>query len=142
MLKYLNLPNIQESLRTELIDHALDLFVPIDKKIMIDANPNPKVPLVDRNLFLIKDILLKSKLADLFLDKTYSFGLATFVNTESTPAMFPPHNDFRRTVAVNYILQAGGENVETFFYKDRPTDPMNSRFFAEDEIEFNQNLNV
>lgn len=44
--------------------------------------------------------------------------IAKIKNASSCPSVSPPHCDRGRTVAINYLLQAGGDAVATCFYHE------------------------
>ena len=54
---------------------------------------------------------------------TAILGKLKNINSNSKTACTPPHCDRVRRMAVNYLLTAGGSNVQTVAYKTGRTDP-------------------
>ncbi len=44
-------------------------------------------------------------------------SLFLLINDSDMPGFMPPHTDFNRELAVNYILETGGDSVETCFFE-------------------------
>ena len=54
----------------------------------------------------------------------YDVSLYLIVNDNTEPGVMPPHTDFNRKFAVNYIIETGGDAVETTFYEDFKLQPV------------------
>jgi hypothetical protein len=54
-------------------------------------------------------------------------------NLIKAPCFIPPHTDIGRTVAINYIIFSGGNEVKTTFYKNYSIDPDGSTSYYSDE---------
>jgi len=74
----------------------------------------------------IEEFLYSKLVSDLLLPKlkkpttSYIFALR---NKRNIPANFPPHLDEYRKLSLNYIVETGGNNVQTSFYDlERPKD--------------------
>jgi hypothetical protein len=74
----------------------------------------------------IEEFLYSKLVSDLLLPKlkkpttSYIFVLR---NKQNIPADFPPHLDEYRKLSLNYIVETGGNNVQTSFYDlERPKD--------------------
>lgn len=71
-----------------------------------------------------------------------NISLFLMVNKGTGPAVMPPHTDFDRELAINFVVQTGGDNVVTSFFKECNNPPpviknghILSRFFHEDRLE-------
>jgi hypothetical protein len=52
-------------------------------------------------------------------EETIQPGLMNLINTSSdSPAFYAPHCDFNRVITLNFILEAGGNNVTTTSYHE------------------------
>jgi hypothetical protein len=74
----------------------------------------------------MEEFLYSKLVSDLLLPKlkkpttSYIFVLR---NKQNIPADFPPHLDEYRKLSLNYIVETGGNNVQTSFYDlERPKD--------------------
>jgi hypothetical protein len=60
-----------------------------------------------------------------FRDVPITFGLVLMRNKQKStaPARFPPHTDFHRQLAINIVLELGGDNVVTEIYDRTGVEP-------------------
>lgn len=57
-------------------------------------------------------------------------------NKRDIPAIFPPHTDRDRNLAINYVFAEGGDNVITSTFKGPKFDDISvSRYYHEDNLE-------
>jgi hypothetical protein len=75
---------------------------------------------------------------------TAILGKIKNTHTDGLPACTPPHCDRVRRIAVNYLLLAGGSNVETVLYKTGRTDPdlSNAQDARYEELEIDYRVQI
>jgi hypothetical protein len=139
MVEYLNIPALSKDIELAITDHFLYLINSIGyvtTPSIIDEVVGYYKNIVERKTFInfrLPDVALELKFREYIL--TY-FGEEKFPiiiainNTKTCPAIFPPHNDYRRIIAFNYILVEGGNNVTTSFYNGPPVDRLNNKFYT------------
>ena len=144
MIEYLNIPPIPEDIEIALVNCALSL---IDREgyttgpSIIDEMTNHYKNISLRRTFRhfkLQDTSIESRFKEFILTHFGKEKEPLFIiinNARDEPAIFPPHNDYARIIALNYILVAGGDNVTTSFYTGPEVDRLNNRFYTLDEIQ-------
>lgn len=143
----LNLPALPANLEARIIEAAN--LIPLDEpgRQWIEDFHNNKINAVSHvygrsNTFLTGD--LNDAVTSVYVDyfkEPISIIVGKLSNTqEYSFASSPPHCDRLRYVAINYLLQAGGNNVQTCIYKQpRKLDDLSA---AENERYENLEINA
>lgn len=130
MIYALNLPKLSDELTANLIAQANAMVTdeniakwkakrpwPFTDDQLVASNVVDRlggyIPEADAIEALIAPLLPFSVNFEFFIMKNIRPG---------SPAMLPPHLDFKRTIAINYVLQLGGTNVVTDFHSSEGMD--------------------
>ena len=137
MLHYLNLPKLPDSCVSNINRYATEYWknwIPSSNAPFIESykeNTNFVYRIIDfefddpETRYFIKDAIgLETDLMLFFME-----------NRGSGPAWFPPHRDHYRKTGLNYLISAGGDDVQTVTFKPT-TDPRlaERKLFLEKEI--------
>jgi hypothetical protein len=119
MIKYLNLPPLPPDLVTEIDDYATEYWKtwqPYGNELFEERYP-PGTNLIKRFVISPYDHKDVVKFFYKHLGCKYAgSGIILIENQETTPAIFPPHTDYKRNLGLNYVIRAGGAAVETITY--------------------------
>jgi len=144
VIEYLNIPAIPKDIEIALIDRALSLIDSegyatgpsiIDEVIGHYDNMAARKTL---RHFKLQDNSLELRFREFILTHFGKEKDPLFIiinNTRDYPAIFPPHNDYGRIVALNYVLVPGGDNVTTSFYAGPQVDRLNNKFYTLDMLQ-------
>lgn len=118
---YVNLPILSSSIKEEINAQANTMaLLPEHYSGSIYKDRNCCYTEIQEftNNKAIEDLLLP------ILKKTFeSFVLVCRNNNLNYPSEFPPHFDDSRALSLNYLIETGGNNVQTSFYDlERPVD--------------------
>lgn len=116
MLSLLNLPAVPKAVELDLIKWANDQIEEQGywNKTEFEQSSFPNV--VDRRVLQIDRWKDLDDLMGPHIPWPVSYGILIMENTGQSGATFPPHSDLKRGVGFNYILETGGDHVETCFF--------------------------
>jgi hypothetical protein len=121
---WLNLPAVPEHLEHQLIAWCQQIKIQPEKLEWMNQFHNNQVPIAAQeygNEHTVIPHNLSQQLIEFY--SSYFDGeivpiVARTKNMLTVPSTTPPHCDRRRYVAVNYLLEPGGANVTTSFYRE------------------------
>jgi hypothetical protein len=141
MFQVVPLPTLSPELTDKLIKLAKDLFYDEElQRQWITTRPYPfsteildHYNIVERISFNIGDYIDLCELKAIMepalpIEATYQLFIMRNIRP-NRKAIFPAHTDRKRGVALNYLLQSGGENVKLHFHE--PAASVANTFFNE-----------
>lgn len=145
---FLNLPDPPESLRNTLIDICKEIEISesslewtrnfhrneINIAGLEYGNPN-----VNGKISKELQIEIRRVYGDFFDGDLMGGTMGKIKNVSTGPSQVPPHCDRGRYVAINYLLELGGSDVQTVFYKKyRTTDISEAEnfFYKDVDVDF------
>jgi len=122
---YLNLPKLPADLATKLITLSENNKSNETGKEWIEKFHNNSIRAVshvyDRDTSILTDAVLEeiNDLYSLYFNERLVAALGKLKNTytDGLPAELPPHCDRQRQISINYLLETGGDDVRTCFFK-------------------------
>ena len=124
-IAYLNLPALPKKLITTLTDIALSIPYDLAGKEWLENFHGGNIQIISQvygrdNTFMTPEI--QKEINDIYspyFDQPVLGVLGNLSNTTGQgESECPPHCDRYRKMAINYILQTGGSDVKTSFYKE------------------------
>lgn len=119
MIKYLNLPPLPKDLVDKINEYAdicWESWEPYSNDVFEACYP-------ENTNFVKRVVIAPFRLSGIsaFFYKHLGYtsigaGLILIENENDTPALFPPHTDFKRHLGLNCVIRDGGSNVETVTY--------------------------
>jgi hypothetical protein len=144
MLHRLNLPALPDSIINEVLKYSEATFRELDRCMGKHYQVNVGYLGIYDEHNIVKRHLTRTNFKSDLLQQWFKTHLPMVVHTElfimkntgSSPAIFPPHTDMDRKVAINYVFATGGDNVITSTFKG-PEDKNISkpRYYHEDNLE-------
>lgn len=141
----LNLPAIPEEIQLEIkefVEEYIKTWSPTPDDCYNQVYPHETLNIVKRKVLIDKNNKNAVKFINSIFPEAKEFGMFLLINEQDEPAIMPPHTDFNRELAINFIIETGGDNVETCFYKqvDEPAMVINQghimpRYFNEKNLE-------
>ena len=151
---HLRLPPPSNELLIKIREYADSCELNLDSKRWLDEFHNNKINSVLAS-YTIADVLtcaLRNRYQQYFSKHEISIIIGLMKNIKDIPACGPPHTDSRRSLAINYYVELGGDNVRTVFYNivlpstgeatNIPYDnilPISEHVFQQDWYAFNVN---
>jgi hypothetical protein len=124
----LDLPALPSIIKQQVIDYTnnyIKTWEPSPNDGYDAVHPNEKINLSKRKVIHGQSFPTITKaLQDICPYRIYDVALYLLVNDTNEPGVMPPHTDFNRKFAVNYIIETGGDNVKTSFYEELPDPPI------------------
>lgn len=127
---FLNLPKPPVALATQLINCCQQIPLFEEHRIWVDNFHRNEIP-VAAHEYGTKDTALSAEIQNqvrevyqkFFPNTTVSAVVGKIKNVLAVPSQSPPHCDRARYVAINYLLELGGPDVLTVFYKESRHNP-------------------
>jgi hypothetical protein len=116
----LNLPSIPDNIKQDIfkfLDEYLLTWSPTPNDGYREVYGDEEINIVKRKVLVgWENIDLTNFIASV-CPQIKEISLFLLINDTPVPGFMPPHTDFNRELAVNYILDTGGDNVETCFFE-------------------------
>jgi hypothetical protein len=116
----LNLPSIPDNIKQDIfkfLDEYLLTWSPTPNDGYREVYGDEEINIVKRKVLVgWENIDLTNFIASV-CPQIKEISLFLLINDTPIPGFMPPHTDFNRELAVNYILDTGGDNVETCFFE-------------------------
>ena len=123
----LNLPVIPNSIKTDIfnfVDEYLKTWEPTPNDGYKEVYDISKLNIVKRKVLVGWENIDLTKFIASVCPQIKEISLFLLINDTNEPGFMPPHTDFNRELAVNYLLDTGGDNVETCFFNQVYDPPM------------------
>lgn len=123
----LNLPPIPDSIKQDIfkfLDGYLLTWTPTPNDGYKEVYGNEKINIVKRKVLVGWENKELTRFIASVCPQIKEISLFLLINDTLTPGVMPPHTDFNRELAINYVLDTGGDNVETCFFEQVYDPPM------------------
>lgn len=144
MLHLLNLPPLPDSIIKEVLDYSKITFEKTKKSSDIFYSSDEGYAGLYNNENIVARHLtntnFKNKKLQDWVDEYFPIvayeELFLMTNKGETDAIFPPHTDANRNLAINYVFAEGGDNVITSTFKGPVFEDISiARYYYEDDLE-------
>ena len=127
---FLNLPDPPAALANALVESCKQIPLFEEKRIWVDNFHRNEISIAaheygTNDTALAQEILqeIQNVYQKFFPNTQVSAVVGKIKNVLPQPSQSPPHCDRARYVAINYLLELGGPNVNTVFYKESRSNP-------------------
>lgn len=122
---FLSLPQVPELLVKQLIEQGNNIPDLEKDRLWIDQFHNHELDIAAHNYGRHKNTMTEeldkqiNEIYSIFFDTPVKSLIGKIKNVIDTPSQTPPHCDRYRRVAINYLLDTGGDDVYTCMYKEK-----------------------
>lgn len=144
MLYQLNLPALPDSIVNEVLAYSKKTFEELNIGLEKSYASNREYNRIYNNENIVDRYLTKTEFKSKELHEWFAehFPIVAYEelflmkNKRETPAIFPPHTDRDRNLAINYVFVEGGDNVVTSTFKGPKFNDISiPRYYHEDALE-------
>jgi hypothetical protein len=123
----LDLPLIPENIKQDIfkfLDEYLLTWTPTSNDGYREVYGEEEINIVKRKVLVGWENKDLTNFVASVCPQIKEISLFLLINDTPVPGAMPPHTDFNRELAVNYVLDTGGDNVETCFFEQVYEPPM------------------
>lgn len=116
----LDLPQIPEYIKQDIhkfLDEYLLTWTPTPNDGYKAVYKDEEINIVKRKVLAGWENKDLTKFIASICPQIKEISLFLLINDTDKPGFMPPHTDFNRELAVNYVLETGGDDVETCFFE-------------------------